>query len=283
MTIKPKASSNGSEVVSPLSSADLMGDSPLREFIMLAGKDGVGKSCALVSLAWYVEQLDPGKRFFVIDTENKFRSAMKGFGSDAPKNIVYYKTDTMNQVTSITAEILNEHQQGDWLGVESMSRVWERSQNMGYEAIAGIGKAEYMERRRAQAGKKDPVTPKPDELWSIVKGAHDGAFLDLLTQSETLNVCMTTIVSKPPKPDAFIKENADRKALRAELGIDMGLEGSPRLPYYVETLCLLDLKGGRVSCRVLRDNLSTLESSRVEFDVEGKRTWAIDFWSNCRS
>src|SRR5579859_6495436 len=249
---------------------------------MLAGEDGVGKSSALISLAWYVEQTQPEAKFFIMDTENKIRSTLKSFGKEAPQNIVYYKCDTMNQVTAVTAEVLEKHKPGDWLGVESMSRIWERAQDMGYQAITGTGKADYMERRREKAGKKEPVTPRPDELWSIVKGAHDSAFLDLLTQSDTLNVILTTIVAKPPKPDAFIKESVDRKAIRFELGIDVGLEGSPRLPYYMESLMLLEMKGGVVSCRVLRDNLSKLENGRIEFEVPDRKSWAMEFFGQCR-
>jgi hypothetical protein len=271
----------------PLSSAQLMSGPPIRELIMLAGKDGTGKSCAIVSTAYYVGLTNPDATFYVIDTENKFRSALKSFGADMPTNIRYYKTTTMNEVTDATAEILAQHKPGDWLGVESMGRVWERAQDMGYNVIKGMGKAAYMEERREKikAGgsqKDNPVTPKPDELWSIVKGAHDGAFVDLLTQTDDLNVIMSSPIARPPKPDAFIKENQDRKTVRIELGIDMGIEGAPRLPYYVETLCLLDVRAGQVSCRILRDNLSTIDPSRIEFDVPDRKSWAVEFWGQCR-
>jgi hypothetical protein len=259
-----------------------------REFIMICGKDGVGKSCAIASLAWYVENiLNPSAKFYVIDTENKFRTAMRSFGSDAPQNIVYYKTDDMNQVTWAVNEIITKHKPGDWLAVESMSRVWERAQDLGYQAISGYLKAEYMERRaeqvRNEGGKPAPITPQPDQLWNIAKGAHDGAFMDRLTMSETLNVVLSTTLSRPPK-EGFMaaRENAERKALRVELGIDAGIEGAPRLPYYIEALCMLELKNGVVSCRILRDNMSVREDSRCEFVVDGKKTWATDFYGNCR-
>jgi hypothetical protein len=274
---------NHEQVVTPVTSADLLAGPASREMILLAGKDGVGKSCAVVSLAYYVETfLNPDARFYVMDTENKFRSALRGFGADAPTNIVYYKVDTMNQVTWAINDIMGKHRPGDWCAVESMSRVWERAQDLGYMAVSGYTKIEYMERRGEQVGKKAPVTPGPDQLWSVTKGAHDSAFLDRLTQSDDLNVLMTTTISKPPKEGGFIKENLDRKALRAELGMDAGIEGAPRLPYYVETLALLDVKGGQVSCRILRDNLSTLDQSRVEFVVDNRKSWAMDFWANCR-
>jgi hypothetical protein len=275
-----------SDSITPLSSSEIMSGDELREFILLAGKDGVGKSCAVVSLAAYVELVAPEAKFWIIDSENKVRTALKSFGADAPQNIVYYKTDNMNQVTWAVDQILAQHSPGDWLAVESMSRIWERSQDLGYQAIAGMMKAEYMDRRaeqvRLEGGKPAPVTPSPDQLWNIVKGAHDGAFLDRLTACETLNVLLTTTLSRPPKEGGFMKENVERKSLRIELGIDAGIEGAPRLPYYVECLALLELKNGIVTCRVLRDNKSTNDETRGEFIVENKKSWAADFYSNCR-
>ena len=276
-----------STIIKPLTSAELMSGPELREFILLAGKDGVGKSCAIVSLAWMVEQTNPNTTFWVLDTENKFKSALRGFGTDAPKNIRYYQCKTMNEVTENLADVLSKYRSGDWIAVESLSRIWERAQNLGYEAIAGVSKIEYLARKRGEKlptgiEKKGAPIPNPDDFWAIVKGAHDAAFFDLLTQIDDLNVIVTTTVAKPKQDREGRKENADRKALRAELGIDVGLEGAPRIPYYLETLCMLELNNGRVSCRVLRDNNSAREDSRIEFDVEGRKTWAVDFWKMCR-
>jgi hypothetical protein len=278
-------SSDGGEseaaVVTPLTSSDLMSGDPLRELILIGGKDGVGKTCAIVSMAVQVELMDPSAKFYVIDSENKFKSAMRAFGADAPSNIMYYQVKDMNQITATTRQIVEEHSPGDWLAVESMSRIWEKAQDLGYMAVSGFTKPEYMEARRGE-GKKAPVTPQPDQLWSITKGAHDGAFLDTLIQCNDLNVIMSTILSKPPKEGGFMKESPERRALRMELGIDVGLEGAPRLPYYVETLILFDMKNGNVTCRILRDNLSALEDSRVEFLIEGRKGWASTFWAECR-
>jgi hypothetical protein len=266
----------------PLSTKDLLSGPALREFLIIIGKDSVGKTCSVVSICWYIEQTSPNATCFVIDTENKFKGALKSFGKDAPNNISYYKCDTMNMVTDAIEEIVAKAKAGDWVMVESMDRVWEKAQDMGYQAIAGTDKAAYMEKRRASKGLKLPATPQPDQLWGIIKGAHDGAFLDLLSQSETLNVVLTTTLAKPPKADGFMKENQDRKAARVELGIDSGIQGAPRLPYYPETLCLLDLKGGNVSARILRDNLSINDDSRIEFDIPDRKSFAMEFWSRCR-
>ena len=260
---------------------DMMAGGPVREFIMLAGKDSTGKTCAVLSLAMYIQMTQPEAKFYIIDTENKVKGALRSFGADAPANIVYYKVGNMNEVTEVIAKVIEQHSPGDWLATESLARVWERAQDLGYQAIEGVSKVEFLERKRLDKNIKSPI-PRPDDFWAVVKGAHDGAFFDLLTQMDDLNCVFTTTIAKA-KPDyGNRKENADRKALRIELGIDSNLEGAPRLPYYVETLCLLDLVAGNVTCRVLRDNLSTAESSRLEFEVPDKKSWGLQFYANCR-
>src|SRR5882672_10191663 len=79
----------------------------IREFILVAGKDGVGKTSAIISLAVFVEQvLNPQAQFFVIDTENKFAAAMTGLGADVPHNIRYYKAEDMNAATEALVAIM---------------------------------------------------------------------------------------------------------------------------------------------------------------------------------
>jgi hypothetical protein len=247
--------------------------------MLLAGKDGVGKSSALVSLAWWIEQNKPSAKFYVLDTENKFRSALMSFGADMPKNIQYYKTTSMNQVTDVVGAIMAAFKPGDWLAVESMGPIWDMAQDLAYLAIAQVTKAEFLEKK---AKGKGPI-PQPDDFWKIAKGAYDGAFLDPIRQSETLNAILTS-VAKPIKADTgFMKENKDRKAFRIEVGMDANLSGSPTMPSVVETLMLLELNQGAVKCRVLRDNLSVLESPRTEFTVSTKRDWGVTFWSECRN
>ena len=264
----------------------LVGDT--REFILLAGKDGSGKTCALVSMASYLELvLDPNATFFVIDTEMKFKSALRSFGGDAPENLVYYACETMNDVTEALHAIVLRHKPGDWIGIESAGRIWEKAQDMGYQAIVGLDKPAYMERRREHSiqnpgVKPMPVTPKPDDLWSIIKGAHDGAFMDVLTNLQTLNVILTTAIARPPKDRANRQESPDRKDARAEFGIDSNIEGAPRLPYFMETMCMMGMRGNMGTCRVVRDNNSTREDPHADFDVPGRKAWAPSFWEQCR-
>ncbi len=275
--------------ITPTSSEDILKGPNLKEFLMIAGKDGSGKSSAIAAIARFQAQVgNPGGHFYVIDTEAKFKAALLGLGGECPKNLTYVKVSDMNQITEAIQWVFGEYHPGDWLAVESMSRVWERAQDLGYLAVTGLEKAQYLEQRREKVRKLTgtapaPVTPQPDQLWSIAKGAHDGAFLDLIAQADDLNVVLSTTISRPPREGTgFRRENVDRKEARIEFGIDSGIDGAPRLPYYVSTFCLLDLKQGQVTCKVLRDNLSRLENPRVEFPVADKRSFGYDFFSACR-
>lgn len=253
-----------------------------REFILIAGKDGVGKSNAIISFAEWIMQLEAAATFYVLDTESKFRAALGSYGS-VPANLVLYECTDINQVTEATAEIVRLHKPGDWMAAESMGRIWERAQDMGYQTVTGTSKMAYMERRReiaAGGGKVPPVTPKPDDLWSIVKGAHDDAFLDLLTATTDLNVIISTGVARVKEARQNRKESQERVDFRAETGIDLNLDGAPRLPYYAMTGVLLERNGGNVSARIWRDNNSTLDDPAITFAVPTRRDFAIQFWTS---
>lgn len=261
-----------------------------REMILLAGKDGVGKSCAICSMAGFIAMTSPEATFHVIDSEHKFGSALKSFGDDAPRNLCYWPVDNMNMANLAASNIVKIHKPGDWIAVESIASIWERAQSLAYEAIAGVTRVQYLEMKLNDVTptgvirKKSPI-PSPDDFWPIAKGAYDAGFLDLIKNCKTLNIIMTTTVKPPPKDrgdGGRSFDSKDRQIMRAELGIDLNIGGSPALPYYPETLCLLEMVGGKVSCRVLRDNHSRSVNTRPTFQVPDRKSWAMSFYSECR-
>lgn len=283
---------NAAVVATPMTSQQLL-DTYTRELMLISGKDGVGKSCAIVSMASFVAMTNPNAKFNVIDTEHKFGSALKSFGRDeAPRNICYWPVEDMNEATLALRNVLKGAKPGDWLAVESMARMWERSQNLAYEAVAGVSKIEYLDAKLntpftgndgGKTVRKNSPIPRPDDFWAVCKGAHDAGFLDLITNSGELNCILTTTLKPPPKErEGRSFDNKDRAILRAELGIDLNLDGAPRLPYYMETMCLLELSQGKVSCRVLRDNNNTHSDTRPTFLVPDRKSWAMMFMTECR-
>lgn len=285
------------EQPTPLTSEDLSSDKAGREFILLGGKDGVGKTSALMSIAMAVDGkldvgdieccvpiINPDAKVYVLDTEHKFSSVFHQFGSSAPSNVIYYYCQTMDELLSSFECVLRDIHSGDWIMVESAARIWEHAQDLAYREVSGLSKSEYLSKLRSQGsvdGKKGPI-PQPDNFWNIAKTAHDGEFLQVLVARDDINVAMTTIVVRPPREAPNRKENIDRKEMRVEFGLDAGLGGTPTLPYQPETLILLDRVRGDVKASVLRDNNSVLDDGRVEFSVPGKKSFAVEWMRNCR-
>ena len=296
MTTKSKITNKSVQPV-PLSSIDLLATDAGREFILIGGKDGVGKTSALVSIAMVVNGkvdindmecclpiINPSAKVYVLDTEHKFASILRQFGPSAPDNIIYYYCQKMDELLLAFDQIQKSIKPGDWIMPESMARIWEHSQDMAYREVSGMSKSEYLSKLRGEGsvgGKKGPI-PQPDNFWNIAKTAHDGEFLQVLVARDDINVAMTTILTRPPREAPNRKENIDRKELRQEFGIDSGLGGTPTLPYQPETLVLLDRVRGDVKASVLRDNNSVLDNGSIDFWVPTKKSFGLEWMRNCR-
>jgi len=276
----------------PLLPSDLLAGDAGREFILIGGKDGVGKTSALVSIAMVVngkvDDLDgcvifnPGAKVYVLDTEHKFASVYRQFGSNIPDNIVYYYCQTMDELLAAFGCVLRDIHPGDWIMVESAARIWEHAQDLAYREVTGLSKAEFLTKRREAEGKKSSPIPQPEHFWNIVKSAHDAEFVQKLVARDDINVAVTTIVTKPPREAPNRSENVDRKALRMEFGLDAGLGGAPTLPYQPETLVMLDRIRGSVKASMLRDNNSVLDNGAVDFWVPDKKAFGLEWMRNCR-
>ena len=96
------APSSQSSPLAPVSVADLLTQAT-REYILIAGKDGVGKTSALLSLADMVQSLDPGAAFHLIDVEHKTLKLLKTWRGGPPRNIQYFDCATMNDVVNAVA------------------------------------------------------------------------------------------------------------------------------------------------------------------------------------
>jgi len=276
----------------PLTSSDLLATEAGREFILIGGKDGVGKTSALVSIAMIVngkvDDLDgcvvfnPVAKVYVLDTEHKFASVYRQFGGNAPDNIIYYYCQTMDELLAAFGKVMQDVHSGDWIMVESAARIWEHAQDLAYREVSGMSKAEFLAKRREAEGKKGSPIPQPDHFWNIVKSAHDAEFVQVLVGRDDINVAVTTIVTKPPREAPNRSENVDRKALRVEFGLDASLGGAPTLPYQPETLVLLDRIRGDVRANVLRDNNSVLDNGAIDFWVPNKKSFGLEWMRNCR-
>src|SRR3990170_6695165 len=139
MTTKPTAKpmTKATDQPVPLTSSDLLATGAGREFILIGGKDGVGKTSALISIAMVVNGkvddltgcviFNPGAKVYVLDTEHKFASVYRQFGNNAPDNIVYYYCQTMDELLSAFGKVMQDIKSGDWIMAESMARIWEHT------------------------------------------------------------------------------------------------------------------------------------------------------------
>ena len=239
----------------PITHANLADYKP-REYILLAGHPGTGKSTAMLSVAELNKRLHPDSIMYVIDTENGF---LKIWQYSYPKvdNVQLYICRDMDEVIQTFDEIVPKLKSTDWLAIESMSRIWEYAQNLGYTEITGLTKAEYLTQRLAKTGTKDPVTPDPSNLWQIAKDAQNRCFLDVIQlldpelNKNGCNIIMSASLGAAPgdRPN----QSAERKAVREALGVTMNIEGVPRLPYYPDTVLLLTNQFDGYWVRVLKD------------------------------
>lgn len=265
------------------SSNDLQ-SSDRREAILFCGRYGSGKTCAEIALLKMMEDLT-GCQSFVIDIERKFRSALDSFGGDAPRNLRYRAVKDMNEASAALEMALSSAQPGDWVCLETLPRFWQGSQDLAYQAIAGVSKVEFLERKRKDKSIKSPI-PHPDDFWPIANGSQYGGFFDLLMERQDVNIVAATTIKKAKSREeeerSKIKTSAERRTLRMELGVDFDIEGPPRALSYIETICYLTMNGGSVHCQVLRDNWFKGDDL-PSFDIPDRKAFGMEWYASCRA
>ena len=206
-----------------------------REYILLIGSPASGKSHTVLSTVYMASKLEKA-RGYIIDTEGGILKLWKTRFSDlAPgKGINYYSVSSIEEFLDTFDEIRPELKAGDWLAVESLVRLWEWAQSYTYEAITGLTKLAYLEKRLIEReGKRlsSPI-PQPDLFWQIAKHHYQRCFLDQL-QSLPCNIMLTTTLSAD-KPPGMTSEA--RKEMVKFAGVSA--DGWPRGPYYPDTLII---------------------------------------------
>ena len=288
------------------------------EFILVGGKDGVGKTSFCISLLRYIEDItdDPEVVSFVIDTEgNSWAEILDTWlreGVEIPNNIVLYSCADISQVLHAKELILNGTEDpldqlhetpfyvgqdddgneriyhrpikaGDWAVTESMGSAWDLSQSGAYLEITGMTRDEYLSWRKTQK-KAGVVTNDPERFWDIAKGHYDGLIMQGMEFSlKGINVLWSTGTKPPPQARGNRKENRARADLRQELGIDVGFMGSPALPYKPHTLVLLELDKGVVAARVLKDRKRIGTDEVIWFDIDSATDGGETFHAEVRS
>ena len=126
-----------------------------REYILLVGGPSSGKTHSILSVADYMQKYSPKARVYAIDTENGMIKLWKGSFSHLENLEVYMPVDMDGVVKSlqvIEAKVTPQ----DWIVVESISRTWDWSQDLGYLTTTQMKKAEFMDRRAGKSIKEAP-------------------------------------------------------------------------------------------------------------------------------
>jgi hypothetical protein len=270
-------------VIKPVSLSSVIKGIEIRESILVAAKDKVGKTTSILAMCLAVIERNPFAMCWIIDTENGVPPVAKSWedsGIILPDNVQYFHVQNMNENLQVFDYIMESKQPGDWIFVDSMAKVWEMAQDLGYKAITGMLKQDYLAERRAKAGGKrasgSPI-PAPDQFWNIVKDAHDGNFMDPMIHDTTLNFMWVSGTTKPSD-----REKGDRKNFRLESGIDMSILGAPRLPYQVDTVIVLERQTGRIVANVLGDRHSIRDEPAHSYKVGDRLEFGRAFFAQCR-
>jgi len=242
-----------------------------REFLELVGHPKSGKSYAVLSVAEAWQRLHPDNMVYILDTEDGIIKSWKARFKQV-SNIQYYRLPDMDTLIMLLDEIKSGLKPQDWLCIESLSRIWEHSQNLGYEAITGMTKTAYLEKRLVD--KKGPVTPHPDQLWQLVKNAYQRNFMDVLVNEVPCHILITTTLGKV---SPF--ESAVRREVKASLGLNVAPDGDPRNPYYPDTLVLMTKEVDGFWATVLGDRGAERPGESIRFRVEN---FLLDFLDTCR-
>ena len=266
--------------IQPRTTKEILQGPPPREFMLLAGMDGCGKTTAAITLAKLIEEeYDPKTKFHVIDTENGFDVVLNGFGEkEAPNNLQIYTVGDMEEAIEALDEIYKAKKPGDWVCVESMAKLWEYAQNVAYRKISGLSRAEYLEQRSQlpRSSRGAPI-PRPDEFWPITYNAHNDQFLNRLVQDSKVNIFLTTLMKRQ---SAFSgSDKGDRAKFAKQFGLDSGLDGAPRLPSYDNTTIIMDIQREKMYGKVLKDRrFMNLSGETVVFDIPGPLDFADALW-----
>jgi len=241
-----------------------------REFIEICGHPKSGKSYDVLSVASAVKRINSEATIYIIDTEDGLRKVWKTSFTDVD-NIRLYLCADMDDVVLVIEKLKPLLKKDDWLCLESLSRIWDFAQDLGYQAVTGMKKPEYLIKRRAEGG---AVTPHPDQLWQIVKNSYHRNMMDVLVNEIPCNILITTTLSKVQR-----RESKVRKEVREMLNIDVSPEGDPRNAYYPDTIVLTTKDEDGFWATVLGDRGGEIPGQQIHFKVD---SFLFDFMENCR-
>ena len=227
---------------------------PTKEFVLLVGHPGVGKSYQVLALARYWSVSHPDNTVWILDTEGGLNKIIKEQFNDLDNTKIREISDAEDAIIAMKeAKALAE--ENDWIVFESLSRNWEQAQDVASQTIVGMPKQEYLSKWiRETKGKGSPV-PRPDLYWSVAKDAHVRNIMEVMVElhrDNGINVLATTTLPSE-KPDFRKSVGGARKEMASFLGINVSPDGAPRNAYYFDSVILLNIDREGHWASVLKD------------------------------
>lgn len=263
-----------SEINQPLTHESLNTYQSL-EFILLIGAAGTGKSFAILSLADVWSRFQPEGTIYIIDIETGIaKTWQKAFPNVS--NIKLWHGEQVNNsdkfldVFNALGPIVTPK---DWLCLESDTRIWDMSQDMGWLKVTGQTKDRYLSSR---IDTNKPVTPHPDNLWQVALDAYRRRFRDVLVNSIRLrtNVLITTGLTRGQP-----RVSASRQESMKLLNIDVSPDGHAENTRNPDTVIMLNRESDGYWAQVLKDRASDKPGQQVRFKVD---SFYLDFYISCR-
>ena len=254
------------------------------ELIVLAGKDGVGKTSGLMSIADWVSKNSPEAQIYVLDAEKLggFAKVLKAFGNQAPGNIMYVHCEGPERFMAAWEEIkrrakpATETFAGDWIFIETAGSVWTMAQDFGHLIVEGVTKSEFLARKREVGGGRlsgSPNPRNPDRYWNYVYEFYREGFMRQVLNMK-VNIVLTARMKKMEgRPGQA--PNPKRVDFSDEHGIDLGVEGQPDLTGDMDTTIMLQKRRGIVHAVVLKDRVMVMGAQRPDMVL---RTPLDFFW-----
>lgn len=263
-----------SEIEQPLTFETLDSYKAL-EFIMLIGAAGTGKSFAILSLADIWSRFQPEGIIYIIDIETGIaKTWQKAF--PGVSNIKLWhgeQVDNSDKFLDVFNALSPVVTPKDWLCLESDTRIWDMSQDMGWLKVTGQVKDKYLSQRLVTG---EPVTPKPDNLWQVALDAYRRRFRDVLVNNIRLktNVLVTTGITKGQP-----RTSVARKDTMKLLGVDVSPDGHAENTRNPDTVIILNRESDGYWAEVLKDRASDKPGEQVRFKVD---SFWLDFYVKCR-
>jgi hypothetical protein len=256
------------------------------EFIMVIGLAATGKSEAILKTAEYWQDEFPDKKFYCIDTENRLaKSFFLRYTHLRNFNLWHgEQTDSIHKFLNVFDALTPLIKEGDFLAIESDTRLWSLCQDEAWVEVTGQSKSEYLsDRMELPSDKrgKTPVTPMPDNLWQVAGNYYRRRYRQVLDSElrARCNVILTTGVSKP-SDKGKIKISEAKKDTMELLNIDIVPDGHPEASRNPDTVVWLSKDKKGYHAKVLKDQSFDKPGEVRAFDVV---SFYEDFIRECRS